>query len=107
MATSRNQWSFPMFRKKDPATSKLAAAILFQSKTHSKQQHMILEALLRTDTPLTARQIDRALKQERYFSSKRMPEMERLGVVERDNPVTCPISNRLAHTWRASKTNLY
>jgi len=89
-----------MYRKTDPITSRLAAEILYNSKAHSKQQLMIVQALLQASKPMTARELDVFCKQERYFASKRMPELEEAGVVLRNGGKrACLVTNRMSTEW--------
>lgn len=93
-----------MYRTTDPKTSQLAAEAMKASGLDSVQKQEILEILIGRRTCMTARELDVALEAERYTASKRLPELERAGLIHRVGNRPCSVTGRTATTWQIKKS---
>jgi hypothetical protein len=88
-------------RRTDPVTSHLAAAEAERNGTIGHQQE-IVAALVRKHFGNTSAELawsDDAKGLDRYAIARRLPELERLGLVRKGEPRICSESGRLAVTW--------
>jgi len=92
-----------MYRITDPETSKLAADAMAASGLDSVQKQEILEILIGQRSCMTARELDVELQAERYTASKRLPELEKAGLIHRVGNRPCSITGRTAITWQIKK----
>ncbi len=93
-----------MFRTIDPESSKLAAEAMQASGLDSVQKQEILEILISHRSCMTARELDVALEAERYTASKRLPELEKAGLIHRVGNRPCSVTGRNAITWQIKKS---
>ncbi len=93
-----------MYRALDPETSKIAADAMKASGLDSVQKQEILEILIGQRSCMTARELDVALEAERYTASKRLPELERAGLIQRVGNRPCSVTGRKATTWQIKKS---
>ena len=70
---------FPATRRRDPATSHAAAA---KAAAVAPSHRNIIADCLREHGPLTVKQIAERTGLTQYAASKRLPELERLGLAE-------------------------
>lgn len=94
---------FAMSRRTDPATSAAAAADLHDSGALGRQRAMVLGAVRRWPGSTSAELADR-LACDRYCPSRRLPDLERAGLVRRGPARRCSITNRSCITWIATTT---
>jgi hypothetical protein len=91
----------PKARRTDPITSHLAAEHAEQTGTISRQQTIVAELVCRhpgnTSAELAWSEDAKGL--DRYAIARRLPELERLGLVRKGEPRICSESGRLAVTW--------
>lgn len=85
-------------RNTDPATSRDAAAELVASGRQALQQQEVLAAV-RARPGLTSAELAQASDLDRYAVARRLPELERRGLVRRDGPRPCAVMSRMALTW--------
>lgn len=88
-------------RATDPETSHLAAQHVVQSGTRAHQQHQALAAV-RAFPGLTSLELAQAAHCCRFQLARRLPELERDGLVIRGAARTCGVSGRKAATWEAA-----
>lgn len=93
-----------MYRTTDPETSKLAADAMKASGLDSVQKQEILEILIGRRSCMTARELDIAMEAERYTACKRLPELERAGLIRRVGNRPCSVTGRTATTWQIRKS---
>lgn len=87
-------------RNADPHTSHLAAREVERSGLGRRQRDMVLAALRRFGRR-TSLELAQCADLDRYVIARRLPELERAGLVARGPAVQCPASGRQAITWRA------
>lgn len=85
-------------RSTDPETSHLAAQHVVQSGTRAHQQHQALAAV-RAFPGLTSLELAQAAHRCRFQLARRLPEIERDGLVVRGEARPCSVSGRAAATW--------
>jgi hypothetical protein len=88
-------------RASDPVSSQLAAEEVTASGHRDSQKREILAALRSEPEPVSSMELSRATGLDRYVVARRLPDLERDGMVERGPLRTCRISNRAAVTWSA------
>lgn len=91
----------PLAAAGDPASSHLAAHELTSSGRRDSQKREILEWLRRQPRPLTSAEIAHAASIDRYVCARRLPDLQRDGLVERCAMRECVATGRQAITWRA------
>jgi len=84
----------------DPISSHLAAAELTSSGRRASQKRDIVNWLRGQSRPLTSMEIGNAAGLDRYMVARRLPDLEKDGLVERCAMRECAISRRPAITWR-------
>ena len=87
-------------RRCDPRSSQLAAAETTRSGRRDAQAQMVL-SLVRLWQGRTSRELAEGARVDRYIVARRLPELERLGLVRRGEMRICSIGHRLATTWEA------
>lgn len=92
-------------RSTDPETSHLAAEHIIATGKRAHQQHQALAAV-RAFPDHTSLEIAEAARCCRFQLARRLPELERDGLVERGPARTCRVSGRKAATWRAVSQQL-
>jgi hypothetical protein len=91
----------PKARRTDPVTSHEAAEFAEASGTIGHQQE-IVEALVRKHPGNTSAELawsEDAKGLDRYAIARRLPELERLGLVRKGEARICSESGRRAVTW--------
>lgn len=96
-----------MYRKNGPATSKLAVS---QHQSKLSERRMQTLELVSSHPDHTAGELSRAMlaiynrilpvRTCVMTPTKRLSELERMGMVERLNPRKCSDSGYIAHVWR-------
>jgi len=89
----------PIAATADPISSHLAAAELTSSGRRASQKAEIVVWLRGQIRPLTSMEIAHAAGLDRYMVARRLPDLERDGMVERCAMRECSASNRPAITW--------
>lgn len=92
--------SHVLARRTDPENSHLAARAIVADGTLGDQQDFVLD-VVRRHPNLTAQELARAGETTRDVTTRRLPELERVGKVERCPSRTCRITGRKAAVWRA------
>jgi|TARA_Y100000310_G_scaffold98850_1_gene96623 DNA-binding MarR family transcriptional regulator len=88
-------------RSTDPVSSHSAAEKLVKSGHHGKQCTGVLLALV--DNPgTTSMELSIAANLDRHLVARRLPDLEKNGVVTRGTMRRCKVGNRLATTWTAT-----
>lgn len=94
-----------MSRSTDPATSREAAKRQVRSGRARSHREAILHALQRNGGMLTAVELHGLLPERlrigRHEVSRRLPELEEAGLVERCLPRVCRVNERRMVTWCA------
>lgn len=85
----------------DPISSHIAAAEVTSSGRRASQKAAIVTWLRIQERPLTSMEIAHAAGLDRYMCARRLPDLERDGLVERGPMRICAESGRPAITWRA------
>jgi len=99
---------FPMAKSTDPATSHIGA-LRHVASALSRRRRQVYDVTVKfpdeTSNELGLRMTqtfpDLELRAASASPQKRLPELEKLGLVERGEPRKCRSSGYLAHTWRA------
>ena len=89
----------PLAANNDPLSSHLAAAELTSSGRRASQKAEIVTWLRTQESPLTSMEIAHAAGLDRYMVARRLPDLERDGLVERGAMRICRESGRPAITW--------
>ncbi len=88
-------------RRSDPETSKIAARTLIQTGSRDTQQAACLAALAAEDG-LTSGEVGKVLGagyNARYVAARRLPELERAGVVRKGQKRACTTNGNQMVTW--------
>ena len=99
---------FPMARRTDPTTSHVAA-LRHVATALSLRRSQVYDAVVQfpdqTSNELGLRMTelfpDLELRAASASPQKRLPELEKLGLIKRGEPRTCKSSGYQAHIWRA------
>jgi hypothetical protein len=94
----------PLAAAADPVSSHLAAAEITASGQRDSQKRAILSALREQLSPCTSMELARAAGIDRYIVARRLPDLERDGLVERGQMRNCDVTGRPAIAWRAKET---
>ncbi len=89
----------PLAATADPLSSHLAAAEVTSSGRRASQKREIVTWLRGQSRPLTSMEIAHAAGLDRYMVARRLPDLERDGLVERCPMRDCAVSGRPAITW--------
>lgn len=87
--------------RSDPPTSKLAAAELVASGRHDAQKTAVLSALRAHCEPVTSAELAWSACLDRHTTARRLPDLERAGLVERGPARACRLTGHKAVTWRS------
>jgi predicted transcriptional regulator len=93
-------WAAPLARRTDPATSKAAAAAIVPKL--GELQRAVLEAV-RLYPGRTRNELARIHDWHPSEVSKRLPELERQGLVTRGPERVCTATGRACATWTATE----
>jgi DNA-binding MarR family transcriptional regulator len=91
--------AYPMSRRRDPETSRIAADRLRASGELTRQQADVFAAVTRWPGS-TAVELAKAAELDRHAVSRRLPELQRDGQVRRGPPRICSVNGRPQSTWR-------
>lgn len=86
---------------KDPPTSKLAGDAITASGKRDSDKAKVLEWLRRLSGLYTSAEIADFSRLDRHLCARRLPDLERDGLVRRCLPQTCTITGQKAITWEA------
>ena len=95
----------PLARNADPLSSHVAAEEVAASGRRDSQKREILEWLRSHagDGPVTSMELARSAGLDRYVVARRLPDLERDGLVRRCAMRECGVSGRPAITWRTTE----
>lgn len=88
----------PIARRHDPETSKQAAEAVTASGKRDQQAANVLAAV-REFPGRTSAEMAHDDVFDRYVAARRLPELERLGLVRRGAPRACSTTGKSATTW--------
>jgi len=91
----------PLAATTDPISSHLAAAELTNSGRRASQKAAIASWMCGQSRALTSMEIAHAAGLDRHLVARRLPDLERDGLVERGAMRECTVSGRPAITWMA------
>ena len=86
-------------RASDPETSRLAADELTRSGARSSQKGKVLWCLSHMHGPRTSAEVALIWLLDRYMVARRLPDLERDGLVVKHDARECAVSGRQAVTW--------
>jgi hypothetical protein len=89
----------PIARHTDPDTSKAAAKQITNSGVRGEQHRTVLAAV-KAHPGKTSRELAAEADLDRYMVARRLPELEKLGVVKRAAERMCTIGKLSATTWK-------
>jgi hypothetical protein len=89
----------PIARHADPDTSKAAAKQITDSGVRGEQHRTVLTAV-QACPGKTSRELAAEAGLDRYMVARRLPELEKMGVVQRETERMCTIGKLSATTWR-------
>jgi hypothetical protein len=92
----------PLARSSDPLSSHLAAAEVTRSGRRGAQKRALLSWLRGRTTAMTSAEIAVAAEMDRYAVARRLPDLERDGLVVRCGMRECGATGRPSVTWRAT-----
>lgn len=90
----------PIARRTDPESSKAAAEDITESGLRAHQQAEVLR-LVRAHPKHTSLELAQHGSLDRYAIARRLPELERAGLVRRGEIRPCSVGARPALTWEA------
>jgi hypothetical protein len=93
----------PLARSSDARTSHIAAENFTRSGRRGAQKRALLSWLRGRTTAMTSAEIAVAAEMDRYAVARRLPDLERDGLVERCAIRQCTAMGTLAITWRATR----
>jgi len=88
-------------RRTDPLSSKLAAQQITASGTRKIQCEAVLDAVKQYPFH-TSREIAQILDIDRYVPSRRLPDLEKQGLVCRCQMRKCKVGGKISLTWCAT-----
>lgn len=88
----------PLSHRDDPETSRDAARKLSHSGRLTGQRREVLEALRHCDGATHA-ELGRAMDRDWLVAARRLPELERGGLVRKGEPRICTVKNSRCCTW--------
>jgi MarR family len=91
----------PIAANSDPISSHLAAVEVTESGLRVRQKAALLEVVRGQAGPLTSAELARAGAMDRHVVARRLPDLERDGLVERRPMRECTVTGRQAITWIA------
>lgn len=89
---------FPRARRSDPTSSHSAAAAAENSGQLAAQMALVKSAI-RQFAGFTSRELAGKMHADRYMLARRLPELERLGLVRKGKIRICMAGGRPAITW--------
>src|ERR1700734_2798043 len=93
----------PLARSSDPVTSHLAAAEFIRSGRRANQKRELLAWMRQQGRPLTSAEIARDSGMDRHGVARRLPDLERDGLVRRCPIRQCVAMGTPAITWVAAR----
>jgi len=90
----------PIARRNDPGSSKVAAREITESGLRARQQAEVLR-LVRAYPKHTSLELAQHGSLDRYVIARRLPELERAGLVRRGEIRRCAVGARPALTWES------
>jgi hypothetical protein len=104
-ATVKDAMSFPIARRLDPETSKEAALEITASGRREGQALTVLAFVRKypgkTSSELAVKAQTSGCPYDRYVFARRLPELEKAGLVWKRNSRQCSVSGLQAHTWES------
>jgi len=88
----------PLSHRNDPETSREAAAKLAASGKLSGQRRAVLEALRQCDGG-THGELGRVMGCDWLVAARRLPELQRMGLVTKGEPRVCTVKGSRCTTW--------
>ena len=95
---SVNRQSHPIARQTDPPSSHAAAQEMERTGRRAGQSEAVLE-MVKRHPRRTALELSRLSRLDRYTVSRRLPELERRGLVRRGLIRDCTVNGRPMLTW--------
>ena len=95
---SVNRQSYPISRRTDPASSHAAAQEIEPTGRRAAQCEAVLETVKRHPRR-TSLELSRLSQLDRYTVSRRLPELERRGLIRRGLIRDCTVNGRPMLTW--------
>jgi len=92
----------PLAARSDPATSHIAAREITMSGALDSQKRAVLDLLRIQLRPVTSAELAAAGGLDRYMVARRLPDLNRDGLVSRGSARRCDSTGRLAITWSAA-----
>jgi len=99
-------FNMPLSRRLDPVPSFQAAEKLHKTGKWKKQKLLVLETLRRHNGSTSA-EISKMIGPDRYLASRRLPELERKGLVARGRIRLCRVTGSRCLTWWVRDGNDY
>jgi CRP-like cAMP-binding protein len=88
----------PIARKSDPDSSRQAAESITASGKRDAQAAGV-RALVRSHEGYTSAELADLSGYDRYMVARRLPELEKLGLVRKGTPRACSTTGKSATTW--------
>ena len=89
---------YPIARQTDPASSHTAAQEIERTGRRASQSEALLE-MVKRHPRRTALELSRLSRVDRYTISRRLPELERRGLIRRGLIRDCTVNGRPMLTW--------
>jgi predicted ArsR family transcriptional regulator len=93
-----NRQSYPIARRTDPPSSHAAAQEMERTGRRASQSEALLE-MVKRHPRRTALELSRLSRLDRYTVSRRLPELERRGLIRRGLIRDCTVNGRPMLTW--------
>ena len=93
-----NRQSYPIARRTDPPSSHAAAQEIERTGGRASQSEAVLETVTRHPRR-TSLELSRLSRLDRYTVSRRLPELERRGLIRRGPTRDCTVNGRPMLTW--------
>ena len=98
-----NPASARIARRADPLSSKLAAEEITESGLRDAQKSQVLYHLRACAEPVTSMELAHKGQLDRYVVARRLPDLEKDGLVIKVAMRSCGVSGRQAITWRIAR----
>jgi len=95
---SVNRRSYPIARRTDPLSSDDAAREMERTGRRASQSEALLE-MVKRHPRRTSLELSRLSRLDRYIVSRRLPELERRGLIRRGLIRDCTVNGRPMLTW--------
>ncbi len=92
----------PLTKRADPVTSYRAAESLHRSGKLAGQKKLVLEALRKKEGATSAELAD-FMRISRYITARRLPDLERAGMIKKGKSRTCLVTKSQCVTWFVKK----